>query len=264
MKNLFLCLFVLGLIGCESAEEKKLKQDTLRTTFLSDVLKKDLIDPSSLQLQNLRGYCGEANSKNRFGGYVGFKKFIVLNKNKVIFESEHNVSTKQFPLAWESICKEEPKFNDAGNLIEPNFKLPDAVYDPPKLEANGKTIVITPSSLTMDRDFNYIYPSLVFRCDEERELDVILLSFRDIQYSDGYYVLVTNAKNDDQFVLVKSKSSSNAQSFTEEKTQLLKFLKQHDFVRFAFKASDGGMSVQSYDLVGVKQALKDNKLKCNW
>ena len=33
-------------------------------------------------------------------------------------------------------------------LIKPNFKLPDPVYDPPKFEANGKTIVTTPSTLT--------------------------------------------------------------------------------------------------------------------
>lgn len=39
-----------------------------------------LIDPSSAQFRGVRkgrmiGYCGEINGKNRFGAYVGFKRF---------------------------------------------------------------------------------------------------------------------------------------------------------------------------------------------
>lgn len=40
---------------------------------------RQMIDPASTQFRNTRkavlGYCGEINSKNRFGGYVGFKDF---------------------------------------------------------------------------------------------------------------------------------------------------------------------------------------------
>lgn len=72
-------------------------------------------------------------------------------------------------------------------LIKPNFKLPDPVYDPPKFEANGKTIVTTPSTLTMDGDYNYIYPYLIFRCDEQNKLDLILSSYMQAAYSNGGY-----------------------------------------------------------------------------
>ena len=38
-----------------------------------------MVDPDSTKFRNTRkstlGYCGEINSKNKFGGYVGFKRF---------------------------------------------------------------------------------------------------------------------------------------------------------------------------------------------
>ena len=44
-------------------------------------VEKELIDPSSVQYRNVVAYsenvvCGEVNSKNRLGGYVGFKPFV--------------------------------------------------------------------------------------------------------------------------------------------------------------------------------------------
>jgi hypothetical protein len=47
-----------------------------------DVLLASLVDPDSLQLRNTRFVgdlvCGEMNSRNRMGGYVGFRQFVVL------------------------------------------------------------------------------------------------------------------------------------------------------------------------------------------
>jgi len=39
-------------------------------------LKNFLRDPESAQIRNQSGMCGEVNSKNSFGGYTGFKRFI--------------------------------------------------------------------------------------------------------------------------------------------------------------------------------------------
>jgi hypothetical protein len=51
-------------------------------------IEKDLKDPSSVQYRNMKKdnygvqVCGEFNSKNSMGGYVGFKPFIYYSINK--------------------------------------------------------------------------------------------------------------------------------------------------------------------------------------
>ncbi|HFD2136334.1 MULTISPECIES: hypothetical protein [Acinetobacter] len=59
-KDYFLSL-VLGLVGINgcSKVEKESKEAILST----------LKDPDSAQFQNIKGYCGEVNSKNSYGGY---------------------------------------------------------------------------------------------------------------------------------------------------------------------------------------------------
>lgn len=246
-------------------EEKQAKLDQQVLDLINTTIKKDLIDPSSLQVRNLQGYCGEANSKNRLGGYVGFNKFIVLNENEVVFQNESNTSNKMFTRGWAEICKEKPKFDDKGQLIKPNFKLPDPVYDPPKFEANGKTIVTTPNKLTIDGNYNYIYPNLIFRCDEKNKLDLILYSYMQAAYSNGgYHMLVSNPKKEGSNIYIPIDSSGEIQSFNYEKQKLFKFLKANDEVTFAFQAIGNQMSVQTYDLKPVKEALANNKLSCNW
>lgn len=265
MKKLFWLSTVLLLVGCESAEEKQAKLDKQVFDVINTAVKKDLIDPSSLQLKNLSGFCGEANSKNRLGGYVGFNKFIVLNENNVVFQNKMNTSNKVFTKGWATICKEKPKFDDKDQLIKPNFKLPEPVYDPPKFKTNGRTIVTTPSTLSMDGEYNYIYPSLVFRCDEQNELDVGLYSYMKPAYSsDGHRMMVMNDKKKDADIYIEFKSFGEMQSLRYEKEKLFNFLKNNDEVTFAFKAENDHMSVQTYDMKPVKQALKENKIKCNW
>ena len=74
MKNLALILFSLALVACESSEEKDLKQ------FVSSQFK----DPQSTQFQKVTFkngvICGEVNSKNGYGAYVGFKRFFAEKK----------------------------------------------------------------------------------------------------------------------------------------------------------------------------------------
>jgi hypothetical protein len=48
-----------------------------------DTVKEKLVDPRSAEFKNVRAtatgnVCGEVNSKNRMGGYVGFKHFWVF------------------------------------------------------------------------------------------------------------------------------------------------------------------------------------------
>lgn len=57
-----------------------------------DVAARDLKDPTSAQFRNLRiagtgdkaTVCGEINGKNSYGGYVGFRKFVVAANTAII------------------------------------------------------------------------------------------------------------------------------------------------------------------------------------
>ena len=62
-----------------------------------------LKDPASSQIRNHKGNCGEVNSKNSFGGYTGFKRFIASSAI-VVIEGE-NMDSDKFQKAWEQVCK---------------------------------------------------------------------------------------------------------------------------------------------------------------
>jgi hypothetical protein len=263
VKKAIIILSLFLLQGCESAEEKQLNQDKQTKEFIENTIKLDLVDPSSLQLRNIVGFCGEANSKNRLGGYVGFKRFIVINDKKVVYETERNISTKEFTTGWDEICKQKPKFDSENMLIKPNFKLPEPTYDPPSIKSNGKTIAITPSELVMDGNYNYIYPELIFRCDEGNKLDLTLISMMEVQYDDGYLLMLSTKDESVEPILLEVNTTEIAQSFIE-KRKLFNYLKNNNQVNFAFKSVDGKVSLQSYNLKPVKDALAKGALKCSW
>ncbi|MEV4848000.1 hypothetical protein [Acinetobacter lwoffii] len=43
---------------------------------IEDKIKAEAFDAASTQFRNQKGNCGEVNAKNRYGGYVGFKRYI--------------------------------------------------------------------------------------------------------------------------------------------------------------------------------------------
>lgn len=66
-------------------------------------LKSFLKDSDSAEIRNHNGNCGEVNSKNSFGGYTGFKRFIA-SPTIVAVEGE-NMDSGEFQKAWEQVCK---------------------------------------------------------------------------------------------------------------------------------------------------------------
>lgn len=68
--------------------------------YVKGVLK----DPSSAQFRNQRGACGEVNSKNSFGGYIGFQRYIAAGKELVILERDSGLSSNQFDALWAKSC----------------------------------------------------------------------------------------------------------------------------------------------------------------
>ena len=65
-------------------------------------LKKFLKDPDSAQIRNQHGFCGEVNSKNSFGGYTGFKRFIA--SSAIVAIDGENMESGEFQKAWNQFC----------------------------------------------------------------------------------------------------------------------------------------------------------------
>lgn len=100
---------VLLLAACGQSEAEKVRSAAAMTEiryqrvareFVTGVLK----DPSSAEFRNQRGFCGEVNSKNSFGGYVGFKRFIAATKDMVVFEKDGRLTPSEFEQAWARHC----------------------------------------------------------------------------------------------------------------------------------------------------------------
>lgn len=86
-------MFASALVsGCS-----KLENDAKEAVLSS------LKDPESAQFKNIKGYCGEVNSKNSYGGYVGFKKFVSV-KGATVLEGAEGVDPLTFTLIWEAHC----------------------------------------------------------------------------------------------------------------------------------------------------------------
>ncbi|MDH1858836.1 hypothetical protein N5D44_11095 [Acinetobacter junii] len=81
----------------EEAEAQRIRDkennEKLTTSIAEAAVKSQLFDPSSAQFRNQKGNCGEVNSKNKFGGYVGFNRYIYLSSDETVaIESDSNDS----------------------------------------------------------------------------------------------------------------------------------------------------------------------------
>ena len=77
-----------------------------------DAVRAKLKDPDSAQFQNVRFYqgkdgvpmtCGEVNSKNSFGGYGGFQKFVSAGRAELTFLAEQ-MGSGEFVKVWNQLC----------------------------------------------------------------------------------------------------------------------------------------------------------------
>lgn len=87
-------------------------------------LKQQMLDPDTAQFRNVhegrkrdRGWivCGEVNTKNRFGGYTGFRKFSMTEKEgDVLFADESSAEGMIAGLLMQHTCN----FPEAGESGE--------------------------------------------------------------------------------------------------------------------------------------------------
>jgi len=82
----------------EAAKQKRAEADAGRSAQQVDlainIVKQRLFDEGSAQFRNVRtnsagdAVCGEVNAKNKMGGYVGYRRFIVMDGMAVVKPEE--------------------------------------------------------------------------------------------------------------------------------------------------------------------------------
>jgi hypothetical protein len=105
----FIVAFCTIVTGCgESKAQEEARMKTNLKILGEKYVKEKLKDPDSAQFQNqfigIKGApCGEVNSKNSFGGYGGFKRYISVGRELTVLESDSNPT--EFDATWRQICK---------------------------------------------------------------------------------------------------------------------------------------------------------------
>lgn len=101
----FLLLAACGQSDAKKAESAaamaEIRNQRVAREFVGGVLK----DPGSAEFRNQHGLCGEVNSTNSFGGYVGFRRFIAATKEMVVFENDGRMSPRDFETVWSTHCR---------------------------------------------------------------------------------------------------------------------------------------------------------------
>lgn len=123
MKKIFILTSVLTVMGCSNSTENATKE----------LVKSKLKDPASAQFQNVKENCGEVNSKNSYGGYVGFKRYVSLD-GSVIMESD-DLDPLIFELGWTAYC-----VPNKSSLDEKKSCLSDAYNQSLILDAKNKGV----------------------------------------------------------------------------------------------------------------------------
>lgn len=105
MKKIILgCLIGLFLIGCSQSEaEKQRIQKQKDEETIKEYVKENLKDPESVKFRNVNNGCGELNAKNSFGGYIGFKRFLVKPQTLEIIIEDQDDNVAFEPL-WDKFC----------------------------------------------------------------------------------------------------------------------------------------------------------------
>lgn len=83
----------------KAAKTKLIQQQTQSRLALQGYLK----DPTSAEIRNHKGNCGQVNGKNSLGAYTGFKRFIATPAI-VVIEGE-NMEPVEFQKNWGVFCQ---------------------------------------------------------------------------------------------------------------------------------------------------------------
>ncbi|WP_298146319.1 hypothetical protein [uncultured Acinetobacter sp.] len=100
-KLLIVGLLGFSLVGCGKGEPSPDELKAFKEVKAQGAVKQLLKDPDSAKFQNMDGMCGEVNSKNSFGAYTGYQRFVAA-PDLAILETE--VPKDTFNEVWSNLC----------------------------------------------------------------------------------------------------------------------------------------------------------------
>jgi len=117
MKRIIFGASLIGLlfIGCGSKENNtEVSEETKQLVWIDkgkEAIKGNLKDPKSAEFRNVYFSksggvpmtCGEVNSKNGFGGFVGFQKFVSAGNPELTYLQEQ---VSDFEVMWDKFCQQ--------------------------------------------------------------------------------------------------------------------------------------------------------------
>lgn len=84
----------------ERAERAKRDREINAKYNAEKIVKNDLLDPSAAKFRNQNKTCGEVNSKNIFGAYTGFKRYLVVSRDLYFLDDD----SSDFEELWIRLC----------------------------------------------------------------------------------------------------------------------------------------------------------------
>ena len=103
-KILLIGIAGLLMVGCGKKEPTEAELNSFRELKAQESVKALLKDPSSAEFRNMNGMCGEVNSKNSFGAYTGFVRFIGTPDITLIEGENPQVDQATFNEVWKKMC----------------------------------------------------------------------------------------------------------------------------------------------------------------
>lgn len=99
-------VFLLHGCGEQSPESKAAMTEIRMQRMAREFVSADLKDPQSAEFRNQKGFCGEVNSKNSFGGYTGFQSFIAGSRELVVLQRDSGIKPSEFDQLWTKFCSQ--------------------------------------------------------------------------------------------------------------------------------------------------------------
>ncbi|MNN54682.1 hypothetical protein D3C81_1695120 [compost metagenome] len=109
--KIWLALGLVVLFGCgEQSPEQKAASDAAMKEIRLQRMAREFVsgsvkDPSSAEFRNQVGPCGEVNSKNSFGAFSGYQRFIAGSAQLIVFERDSGISRDDFSKLWKEFCR---------------------------------------------------------------------------------------------------------------------------------------------------------------
>lgn len=104
-------LLLVAIFFCLVSSSKAEVSDSLLVVYAQDAVKSRMKDPSSVKFGDVyvkrkngnQAICGTVNSKNSYGGYNGFQRFISAGKAEFTFFA-NDMADGEFEKSWEEYC----------------------------------------------------------------------------------------------------------------------------------------------------------------